>query len=114
MVSTFKQQSLVSKDALPKMPKGVIFDMDGTLIEQNVDLVKLSRDICEVADNDVIGKHRDDHDDLANAMANVSIDGQRKIKQIIGEECQRALECMTIQEGGPELVAFLAQNGVRR
>lgn len=114
MVSTCNQQSLVSNDALPTMPKGVIFDMDGTLIEQNVDLVKLSREICEVADNDIIGKHRDDRDDLAKAMANVSIDGQRQIKHIIGEECQRALERMTIQEGGPELVAFLAQNGVRR
>jgi phosphoglycolate phosphatase-like HAD superfamily hydrolase len=96
------------------MPKGVIFDMDGTLIEQNVDFVKLGREICKVADNDIIGKHREDRDDLAKAMANVSIDGQRKIKQIIGEECQRALGCMAIQEGGPELVAFLAQNGVRR
>lgn len=114
MVSTFNQQSLVSKDALPKMPKGVIFDMDGTLIEQNIDFLKLIREICEVADNDVIGKDRDDHDDLAEAMANVSIGGQQKIKQIIGEECQRALECMTIQEGGPELVSFLAQNDVRR
>lgn len=114
MVSTCNQQSLVSNDALPTMPKGVIFDMDGTLIEQNVDLVKLSREICEVADNDIIGKHRDDRDDLAKAMANVSIDGQRQIKHIIREECQRALERMTIQEGGPELVAFLAQNGVRR
>ena len=115
MVSTYNQQSLVSKDALPTMPKGIIFDMDGTLIEQKVDFVKLGRDICEVADNDIIGQHREwDRDDLAKAMANVSIDGQRKIKQIIGEECQRALECMTIQEGGPELVSFLAQNDVRR
>lgn len=115
MVSTCNQQSLISKDALPTMPKGVIFDMDGTLIEQKVDFVKLSRDICEVADNDIIGQHREwDRDDLAKAMANVSIDGQRKIKQIIGEECQSALECMTIQEGGPELVSFLAQNGMRR
>ena len=84
MVSTCNQQSLISKDALPTMPKGVIFDMDGTLIEQKVDFVKLSRDICEVADNDIIGQHREwDRDDLAKAMAKYpSMDNEKSNRSL--------------------------------
>ena len=88
--------------------------MDGTLIEQNVDFAELRRRIDEVADADPIGKKLDDREDLAETMSNMSLDGQRKTRQIIGEILQIALERMAIQEGGPDLVAYLAQNGIRR
>ena len=92
--------------------KGIIFDMDGTLIQLNV-VNELIQRIYQVADEDPLGKCLE-RDDLDVMIAKLSPEGQRKAKQMIVEILQRHVDNMTIQEGGPELVAFLARNGVKR
>jgi len=92
--------------------KGIIFDMDGTLIQLNV-VNELIQQIYQVADEDPLGKCLE-RDDLDVMIAKLSPEGQRKAKQMIVEMLQRHVDNMTIQEGGPELVAFLARIGVKR
>ena len=93
--------------------KGIIFDMDGTLIQLNV-VDELVRRIHQVADEDPFGKYRAERDDLDVIIKQLSPEGQRQAKMAFMEILQRHVDNMIIQEGGPDLVAFLARNGVKR
>ena len=92
--------------------KGIIFDMDGTLIHLNV-INELVLQIYQIADEDPLGKDLE-REDLEVVVAKLSPEGQGKAKKAIVEILQRHVDNMIIQEGGPELVAFLARNGVKR
>ncbi len=92
--------------------KGIIFDMDGTLIKLDV-INELVLRIYQIADEDPLGKDLE-REDLEVVVAKLSPEGQGKAKKAIVEILQRHVDNMIIQEGGPELVAFLAQNGVKR
>ncbi|KAL7441179.1 hypothetical protein ACHAXM_007673 [Skeletonema potamos] len=92
--------------------KGVIFDMDGTLIQLNV-MREIIQQIYQIADNDPLGKDLG-RDDLEVIISKLSPEGKRQAKKAIDEILQRHVDNMIIQEGGPELIAFLAQNGVKR
>ncbi len=92
--------------------KGIIFDMDGTLIQLNI-INELILRIYQVADEDPLGKYLE-RDDLEVMVANLSPEGQEKAKKAIEEILQRHVDNMIIQEGGPELIAFLARKGVKR
>ncbi|KAL7491852.1 hypothetical protein ACHAWT_002007 [Skeletonema menzelii] len=87
--------------------------MDGTLIQLNV-VDELIRRIHQIADVDPIGQYRAERDDLDVIISNLSPEGQRYAKMAFLEILQRHVDNMIIQEGGPELVAFLARNGVKR
>jgi len=104
-------QSLSKRQAAAPL-KGIIFDMDGTLIQLSV-INELIHRIYQVADEDPLGKYLE-RDDLEVMVAKLSPEGQGKAKKAIVEILQRHVDNMIIQEGGPELVAFLAQHGVKR
>ena len=117
---TMNQLSLTVSASASTPLKGIIFDMDGTLIQLNV-VNELIQQIYQVADEDkylVAGEHLLgnylERDDLEVMIANLSPEGQRKAKNKIQEILQRHVDNMIIQEGGPALVAFLARNGVKR
>ena len=106
--SSTSNQSLSKQLSVP--PKGIIFDMDGTLIQLNV-VEELKQGINELAadnDKDTLGN------DLDAMIAKLTPEGKRQAKKMIEDLLQGNADNMTIQEGGPELVAFLAQNGVKR
>ena len=98
---------------LPLNPKGVIFDMDGTLIQHSIDFAEMRRRIYEVADADPIGK--DLERDCVLALAKkLSDEGQVKANEIFADIERRALEDMKLMSGGAELLSFLRENGLKR
>lgn len=100
-------------NTLPPSPKGVIFDMDGTLIQHAIDFADMRRRIYSVADADSIGK--DLERDCVLALADeLSLEGQEACKLIFSDIEQRALDDMKLMEGGAELVQYLAENGLKR
>ncbi|KAL7477994.1 hypothetical protein ACHAW6_003783 [Cyclotella cf. meneghiniana] len=98
---------------LPLKPKGIVFDMDGTLIQHSIDFASMRRRIYEVADSDPIGK--DLERTCVLALANqLSIEGRRKAEEIFADIEQRALMEMKLMPGGIELIQFLRENGLKR
>ena len=95
--------------------KGIIFDLDGTLIELNV-IDEVIRRIYQIADEDPICKDLDrvERDDVDVIISKLSPEGKREAKMAIWSLLQQHVDNMIIQQGGPELIAFLAQNGVKR
>lgn len=98
---------------LPLKPKGVIFDMDGTLIRHSIDFADVRRQIYNVADSDPIGKHLERTCVLTLAKQ-LSAEGQIKAKEIIADTVKRALEDMELMPGGAELLSFLRENNLKR
>ena len=87
--------------------------MDGTLIQMNF-MDDIKRRIFEIADSEQFVGERNEHDDLEVMIAKLSSEGQKRAKMAVTEILQTHVDNMAIQEGGPELVAFLAQKGIRR
>jgi beta-phosphoglucomutase-like phosphatase (HAD superfamily) len=98
---------------LPLKPKGVTFDMDGTLIRHSIDFADVRRQIYNVADSDPIGKHLERTCVLTLAKQ-LSAEGQIKAKEIIADTVKRALEDMELMPGGAELLSFLRENNLKR
>mmetsp|Transcript_11238 Transcript_11238/g.27621 ORF Transcript_11238/g.27621 Transcript_11238/m.27621 type:complete len:347 (+) Transcript_11238:128-1168(+) len=98
---------------LPSSPKGVIFDMDGTLVQHVFDFADMRRRVYAVADKDSIGQDLERGCVLALADM-LSCEGQEECKMIF-DECERhALDNMQTMPGGVELVRFLRDNGLKR
>jgi phosphoglycolate phosphatase-like HAD superfamily hydrolase len=96
---------------LPLNPKGIIFDMDGTLIQHSIDFADMRRRIYEVADADPIG--RDLERDCVLALAKqLSAEGQEKANMIFADIEKRAVDDMTLMPGGVELLSFLKENNL--
>lgn len=102
-----------SNITLPPSPVGVIFDMDGTLIQHSIDFADMRRRIYTVADADPIGKHLD-RDCVLALSQKLSSDGMTKCDAIFSDIERRALEEMKLMEGGAELVKFLGENGLKK
>lgn len=99
------------KAPLPLNPKGIIFDMDGTLIQHSIDFADMRRRIYEVADADPIGK--DLERDCVLALAKqLSAEGQEKANLIFADIEKRAVDDMTLMPGGVELLSFLKENNL--
>ena len=101
----------ISDCPLPLNPKGVIFDMDGTLIQHSIDFAEMRHRVYEVADADPIGKDLERTCVLALA-SQLSIEGQRKTNEIFADIERRALEDMKLMPGGIELLTFLSENNL--
>lgn len=100
------------QNILPSSPKGVIFDMDGTLIQHSIDFSDMRQRIYAVADDDPLGKDLE-RDCIVALSNNLSRQGQEDCKLIFDDILQRAVDNMKPMHGGPELVQFLSENGLK-
>jgi phosphoglycolate phosphatase-like HAD superfamily hydrolase len=101
-----------AESPLPLKPKGVIFDMDGTLIEHSIDFADMRRRIYMVADADPIGKDLERTCVLTLAKQ-LSAEGQSMANEIFADIEKRALEEMKLMPGGTGLLSFLKENGLK-
>ena len=102
-----------SNSPLPLDLKGVIFDMDGTLIQHSIDFAEMRRRIYEVADADPIGKDLERTCVLALAKQ-FSTEGQDMANEIFADIERRAKEEMKLMPGGSEILSFLRDNNLKR
>ncbi|EED95221.1 predicted protein, partial [Thalassiosira pseudonana CCMP1335] len=93
--------------------KGVIFDMDGTLIQHAIDFADMRRRIYEVADADPIGKDFPRTCVLTLAKE-LSEGGQLRANEIFADIEQKAIDDMKLMTGGVEMMRFLRDNGLKR
>ena len=98
---------------LPLNLKGVIFDMDGTLIQHSIDFAEMRRRIYEVVDNDPIGKGLERTCVLALAKQ-LSPEGQDRANEIFADIELRAKEEMKLMPGGSEILSFLNDNNLKK
>jgi phosphoglycolate phosphatase-like HAD superfamily hydrolase len=97
---------------LPSSPKGVIFDMDGTLVEHVIDFAEMRQRIYAVADADPRGK--DLERDCVLTLANkLSPEGQEECQFIFDEITRNALKHMKLMPGGADLVRYLRDRGIK-
>ena len=94
-------------------PIGVIFDMDGTLIQHAIDFADMRERIYAVADADSIGQHLERGCVLELAQ-NLSPEGVALCKVIFDDIEAKALDAMKIMPGGADLVRFLGEKGLKR
>ena len=101
------------QNILPPSPKGVIFDMDGTLVQHSIDFADMRRRIYAVADADPVGKHLP-RTCVLDLSKQLSPEGQLKTNEIFTDIEQRALRDMKLMPGAVELLQFLEENGLKK
>ncbi len=99
---------------LPPSPRGVIFDMDGTLVEHAIDFADMRRRIYEVADLDPRGGDIVDRGCVLALADELSPGGREECRVIFDEIARDALEGARLMPGGVELVRYLRDAGLRR
>lgn len=96
----------------PSSTKGVIFDMDGTLVEHAIDFAEMRQRIYAVADADPLGK--DLERDCVLTLANkLSPEGQEECQYIFDEITRDALKNMKLMPGGADLIRYLRDRSVK-
>ena len=98
--------------ALPPSPKGVIFDMDGTLIQHSIDFADMRRRINEVVDSDPIGQYIE-RDDFFVMASQLTPAGQEACQCIFADIEQKARDDMKLMPGGAELLQFLQEKELK-
>ena len=97
---------------LPSSPKGVIFDMDGTLVEHVIDFAEMRQRIYAVADADPMGK--DLERECVLTLANkLSPEGQEECQYILDEITRDALKNMKLMPGGADLIRYLRDRNIK-
>jgi len=91
--------------SIPRPLKGVIFDMDGTLIKSVIDFPDMRRRIYEVASED-LGIDVREGDVLALAKS-LSVQGQEKANSVFRDIEAKAIRDMELNEGMLDLCEFL-------
>ena len=97
--------------------KGVIFDMDGTLIKQSIDFASLRQRTYAIADRDANLRHlplEERRGDVLELFHDLSPDGQVLAKKLFDEIEEKALVDMAFMEDVGDLCAFLDEMGIPR
>jgi phosphoglycolate phosphatase-like HAD superfamily hydrolase len=105
---------VLSETILPPSPRGVIFDMDGTLVEHAIDFADMRRRVYAVADSDPMGRDLVDRGCVLALADELSPGGREECRVIFDEIARDALECARLMPGGVELVRYLRDAGLRR
>lgn len=95
---------------LPPSPKGIIFDMDGTLIQHSIDFADMRRRINSVVDADPVTV---ECDDMFVMAAQLSAAGQEQCQLIWKDIEKKAIQDMRTMCGGAELLQYLQENDLK-
>lgn len=99
--------------------KGIIFDMDGTLVQPCIDFADMRSRIYEIADNDPnlqssTDPSLDKRGDVLELYEYLSKEGQKKAKEVFRDIEEKSLKDMKLMEGLGKLCEFLDSNGIKR
>lgn len=108
-----------NKNGLPpiKQIKGVIFDMDGTLIKPCIDFADMRKRVYELADMDSLLKNEPEENrrgDVLKLCNDFSAEGQKLVKAVFGDIEEKALRDMELMEYVGDLCNFLDSEGKKR
>ena len=96
---------------------GIIFDMDGTLIEPSIDFAEMRRRIHEIADLDPLLKDTPENvrrDDVLKISCLLSSKGKEQAQAVFRDIEKKAIRDMKLMEGLGELCEYLDSQGIRR
>jgi len=87
--------------------------MDGTLIEPSIDFAQMRRSIYDIADTDPSGS-KISRGCVLEVARSLSIDGQKRAKQVFDEIEAKAIRDMTLREGMGKFMHYLDERGIKR
>jgi Predicted phosphatases len=114
------EEVILSQRPVPPLSRdivGVIFDMDGTLIQPCIDFADMRNRIYNIADSDPalqscpIEARRGDVLELYNSFSDM---GKVKAKAVFEDIETKAIQDMTLMEHVKELCHFLDERGIQR
>lgn len=97
--------------------KGVIFDMDGTLIEHCIDFAEMRKRVYEIADADPVLQIEPEEKrrgDVLELYHHFSAEGQVLVKAVFDDIEENALRNMKLMESVGDLCHFLDGKGIKR
>jgi HAD superfamily hydrolase (TIGR01549 family) len=98
--------------SLPLPIKGVIFDMDGTLVKPCIDFPDMRRRIYDVASEDLSLAVTEGC--ILELVTQLSEQGQERCKEVFQDIEAKAIRDMAFMDGLNELLVFLDENKIRR
>lgn len=100
-----------------KKLKGVIFDMDGTLVKPCIDFADMRKRVYAIADKDSLLKDQPEEKrrgDVLKLYEDFSVKGQKLVKEVFDDIEAKALDDMEFMEGVGDLCQFLDAQGIKR
>lgn len=97
--------------------KGIIFDMDGTLIKPSIDFAELRRRVHELADTDPLLRDEPEEvrrGDVLEMHNTFSPEGQVLVQEVFDDIEEMALKAMTLMDNCGDLCHFLDERGIPR
>jgi phosphoglycolate phosphatase-like HAD superfamily hydrolase len=97
--------------------KGIIFDMDGTLIQPSIDFAELRRRVHELADTDPLLRDEPEEirrGDVLEMHSTFSHEGQALVQEVFDDIEEMALRGMTLMDNCGDLCHFLDERGIPR
>ena len=99
--------------SLPQPLLGVIFDMDGTLIEPSIDFADMRSRIYEIASNE-FGRTVNEGDVVEMVMSFPTSAGRSAAKAVFDDIEEKARLNMKLMPGMVELCKYLDENNIKR
>lgn len=112
-----------------RLPLGIIFDMDGTLVQPCIDFASMRRRIYDIANEDYNNTNTTATSSQPQQPTTTTIDSgcvleiaaqlsspesRRRAQEVFADIEQRAIDNMMFMDGLPDLLRFLDRHGVRR
>lgn len=120
--STNIEQEIIQTKEDQKLPpvhqiKGVIFDMDGTLIKPCIDFSDMRNRVYAIADSDSSLKHKPEEErrgDVLELYHFLSDEGKKLAKDVFDDIEAKAIRDMTLMDSVADVCHHLDQLGIKR
>ena len=119
--TNIEQETIQSKqdEKLPPVHqiKGVIFDMDGTLIKPCIDFSDMRNRVYAIADSDSSLKHKPEEErrgDVLELYHFLSDEGKKLAKGVFDDIEAKAIRDMTLMDSVADVCHYLDQLGIKR